>query len=220
MIHSPDELSNGINIENITLLSAEDIGKKIKARMKEYGISQVILASKMHVSKQTVNYWLSGRNRMTVEQLSNICKILNCDMDYLTGRIKEKSHGKKYICEQTGLSEMAVNALIESKKISGGLYSDGVQNLLGDAFIINEILASGVLSSIGHDLNLALSASLQFSDAEKETPFLEKDIEKATELVRPYGYMVMGSEYAMREYINTACDRIRRILIDCFEEKS
>lgn len=54
MILSPDELPNKANMYKRIIVSQKDMGDKIKARMKECEISQVDLADKMHVSKQTV----------------------------------------------------------------------------------------------------------------------------------------------------------------------
>ena len=47
----------------------------------------------------------------SLEIVANICELLGCDIDYLTGRIEEKSHEVKNICEYTGLSEEAVATL-------------------------------------------------------------------------------------------------------------
>lgn len=46
--------------------------------------------------------------------------ILDCDIDYLLGRIEETTHTRKYIREETGLSEKAIIALQNSPETAYG----------------------------------------------------------------------------------------------------
>ncbi len=52
----------------------------------------------------------------SLDKVDNICTLLGCDIDYLTGRIDEESHDKKFICEYLGLSEKAVDVLHDLKE--------------------------------------------------------------------------------------------------------
>lgn len=47
----------------------------------------------------------------TLEKVDNICTLLECDIDYLTGRIDYQSHDLQFICQYTGLSPQAVELL-------------------------------------------------------------------------------------------------------------
>lgn len=60
-----------------------EIGKKIANTRKELGITQVELADKMAVTRQTVSRWESGAALPDVEKISQIATILNVSCDYL-----------------------------------------------------------------------------------------------------------------------------------------
>ena len=60
-----------------------EIGKKIANTRKELGITQVELADKMAVTRQTVSRWESGAALPDVENISQIATILNVSCDYL-----------------------------------------------------------------------------------------------------------------------------------------
>lgn len=47
----------------------------------------------------------------TLDKVMNMCELLDCDIDYLTGKLDYKTHSIKFICEFTGLSEEAVELL-------------------------------------------------------------------------------------------------------------
>ena len=47
----------------------------------------------------------------TLQIISNMCDVLNCDADYLLGRIDKKTHDVSFISEYTGLSESAIGFL-------------------------------------------------------------------------------------------------------------
>ena len=170
--------------------------------------------------EKTVRSWEKGKVWPSAELIMPMCKILGCDADYLLGGIKHQTHELQEICDKFGLSELAVKALENGKKTTGAIYkTDGVMDLLGDAFLINQILISGKLPAIGHVLNLALHAAIMRDDAQDD--FLrDTELRKAAELAGSYGCMVMDSEYAVREYVNTACESVRRILLDYFDPEA
>lgn len=47
----------------------------------------------------------------TLDKVMNMCELLDCDIDYLTGKLDYKTHSIKFICEFTGLSEETVTLL-------------------------------------------------------------------------------------------------------------
>ena len=54
-----------------------------------------------------------------LDKVDNICDLLGCDIDYLTGRIDYKTHNLEYISEYTGLSEEAVEIISTGKSEFG-----------------------------------------------------------------------------------------------------
>lgn len=82
------------------------------------GITQATLAGWLGVETSTVSAWEQGTNFPSIEMLLLIPDALNCDLDYLIGRISEQTHEIHLIKERTGLSSKTINMLIESKKMS------------------------------------------------------------------------------------------------------
>ena len=63
----------------------------------------------------TIQSWEQGKSAPTANALFNICEILDCDADYLLGRINQKTHGINDSHEYTGLSAPALEQLHEFK---------------------------------------------------------------------------------------------------------
>lgn len=51
------------------------------------------------------------RSYPSLDKVLNMCDLLDCDIDYLTGRLDEKTHTVSFICQYTGLTEKAVELL-------------------------------------------------------------------------------------------------------------
>lgn len=58
-------------------------GKKIKDLRTKFGMTQKVLAEKLHVSFQTVSRWEKDENEPDISTLKNISKIFNIDMNEL-----------------------------------------------------------------------------------------------------------------------------------------
>lgn len=65
----------------------KEIGKRIKKQRKQQGLTQEKLAELMDVSIQMVSNLERGNKSIRIENLINLCKILNVSTDYiLTGK--------------------------------------------------------------------------------------------------------------------------------------
>lgn len=97
----------------------ENISKGLKEARKHYNknkpkelqITQEDLAEKMGVSLKTIMNWEQGQAIPSLEKLSEMADLYHCDLDYLTGRMKLKTHDLQFIHDQTGLSEKAIEKL-------------------------------------------------------------------------------------------------------------
>jgi transcriptional regulator with XRE-family HTH domain len=65
------------------IVSSEEIGKRIKARRRELGLSQEALATIIDVSYQQVQRYESGKNSLNVEKLQEVAKALSVPVSYL-----------------------------------------------------------------------------------------------------------------------------------------
>lgn len=64
----------------------------------------------------TIQKWEQGKSEPTASVLSNICELLECDADYLLGRISERTHDLSSAQRFTGLSSTALEKLHEYRE--------------------------------------------------------------------------------------------------------
>lgn len=64
----------------------------------------------------TIQSWEQGKSEPTASVLSNICDLLECDADYLLGRINERTHDISDAQKYTGLSAQALEQLHEYRE--------------------------------------------------------------------------------------------------------
>lgn len=58
------------------------VGKRIRARRHEFGLSQLVLAKKIGVSFQQVQKYENGRNRVSASRLQNLSSVLDVPLSY------------------------------------------------------------------------------------------------------------------------------------------
>ena len=90
-------------------------------------------ASGLDMTIDTVMNWEQGKSCPSLENFMKLCDFFGCSSDYLLYRIEEKNHDLKYICDYTGLSEEAVEALHWLKETYQQDYIHIIELLLFDA---------------------------------------------------------------------------------------
>lgn len=102
--------------------------ERLKKRCGELGCAteskllDAIQAKNPDFKSSTVHSWWSYVSIPSNENMTMLADILDCDIDYLLGRMDETTHTRKYIREETGLSEGAIMALQNSPETTyGGL---------------------------------------------------------------------------------------------------
>ena len=81
-------------------------GERLKEMRKRAGIrTQQEFSELVEKNIKTIQNWEQGVALPEMIDLLNICNMLNCDMDYLFGRINSTTHDLKYISDETGVSE-------------------------------------------------------------------------------------------------------------------
>lgn len=83
----------------------------LKKARKRKGIKQSDLADLMGVTLKTVMNWEQGVVNPDFETVMRLADNLECDLDYLTGRLKESTHDIHFVHEFTGLSEEAIQKI-------------------------------------------------------------------------------------------------------------
>lgn len=94
---------------------AEAYDSKFPTKRKDESAGNVEIGGILGTIKhyENPNY---TKSMPTLDKVDNICSLLECDIDYLTGRIDQETHEKEDICEYTGLSEKAVDMLHHLKQ--------------------------------------------------------------------------------------------------------
>lgn len=94
------------------------IGNRLRTLRKKRGYkSQDVFAEAIHVTeRKTVGKWETGEASIPIKKLAVICDVLDCDLDYLFGKIDTPKNEVCDIMKQTGLSEKAVNYISKEKR--------------------------------------------------------------------------------------------------------
>ena len=69
------------------------------------------------LSLPTVRNWEQGRNVPELKTIVALCTFFSCDMDYLFFNIDCRTHDNSFINQKLGLSEYAIDYLIEKKHL-------------------------------------------------------------------------------------------------------
>lgn len=135
-----------------------------KAR-KRKGLKQTDLAEKMNVTLKTVMNWEQGIVNPDLETMMKLSELLECDLDYLTGRLKESTHDIQFVSEFTGLSEEAINKISDpqignpfGKTLSRMVESERFQNFISS-----------------YRIYLHFLERLSASDLEEQNPWFQLD---------------------------------------------
>lgn len=92
------------------------IGERIKKERNDSGKSQEALGELLGVTRQTIAKWEHGKEMPHFEDCLNLCNLFGCDLGYLTCEYDCKTRATTDIQAEIGLSEPAINNLIECVK--------------------------------------------------------------------------------------------------------
>lgn len=159
-----------------------EIGARIREQRNNLGISMEELAQRIDlgVSRQAVSRWEKGQGgELRLDVLSKLCVIFDCDIGYLMGEYPYKKRVTSDIGQETGLSEYAIEKLIEINKKQSTVEGSGklflLNTMLEDYSFLGE--AANVLYalySIPENANFA-QLSIRKNDSDELTPLLLTD---------------------------------------------
>ena len=108
-------------------MDKETIGKRIQKLRKERGYTQEELQKKMSLSdRKSISNYEKGKTEIPMTRLPDLCVALDCDLDYIFGKIDIPKNSTKNVMEETGLTEKASRLLLDKK------YTDVLNALLID----------------------------------------------------------------------------------------
>ena len=126
------------------LKDIKEIGQRLQDRRKEFFKTQYEFAEALGIEeRKTIGNWETGTVAIPIHRLSDICNLLDCDLDYLFGKIDVPKNNTADIMKETGLSQKAVEKAVAWKStddyrrfwndyISAIIESDKFENLLFD----------------------------------------------------------------------------------------
>ena len=95
------------------LTDKKTIGERLQKLRKTKYKTQDSFAEALYVSdRKTISKWETGETEIPISRLPDICNKLDCDLDYLFGRIDVPKNITSDIMQDTGLSETAVNTIL------------------------------------------------------------------------------------------------------------
>lgn len=63
----------------------ETIGSRLRAVREQHNLSQTELAEKLGMTQKAISSWENGRTYPRMQQLTEMCQIYDCTLEYLTG---------------------------------------------------------------------------------------------------------------------------------------
>ena len=150
------------------MYSERYIGDRIRQRRNELGLTQKELAAKINpgTSIETaphtqVAQWESGKKKPGTDALIRLCNALDCDIDYILGAIDVPRRAVYDIKEQTGLSDSAVNSLVEEKQRNYNAGLDILSALLSDQKFWEAIANLNYAKFAGTNMDRPMSDGLE-----------------------------------------------------------
>lgn len=140
-------------------MEQEKIGKFIKEKRKENGLTQEKLAEKLGVSSRSVSKWENGICMPDMSLYKDICNILNISLvEFISGEAKaEKIQASE--CDES------INSIIETSTKSNNLF----RKILWIYVLISIILSFFLYSTNNNGLSLLLVSIILIIYLSKET---------------------------------------------------
>lgn len=182
-----------------------------RSRIKELrgNETQEQFAGSLGVSLDAVKNWEQGYAMPGIDTLFKLCDKYHCEIDYLLGRMEHKTHDLQYICDETGLSERAVEVLkyhAADSKIAANLCQ-----------IVDVLLTSDDTEKIADTIN---NAYCLYKEGFKDIESFDIHTDYATELFSTEAMKSTLLRDAMDMFRNDLNDLFNYLIQDWLERKS
>ena len=119
-------------MEMLTKVSENQIRLEFQSRLATLmkDMTQTKLAQETGLKRQTIAKYCSGRCLPTAYPLYQLANYFNVSCDYLLGREEGTRHELEKIIKKTGLTQKAIEALIEYNSLGGMKYEIAAINIL------------------------------------------------------------------------------------------
>lgn len=199
-------MKNYSDSENFDVAKESGFNKRLAAERKKKKWSQEDLAWKLQARPQTISNWESGRSTPSFGAMMKLADMFDCDLDYLTGRLQEKTHDIHYVHEITELSEEAINKILKEK-------SQTVSR-----FIENPVFSS-FIRCYGEYCNL-LNSLKSYEQYEKADDEIDVELDNGKRVKMPYSLALSLFEQRLTNSLIVLCQRaMGERISELFREK-
>lgn len=129
------------------MINKEKMLSRLKQLKDENNYTQEDLAVVLNTVRQTYSKYENGQSPIMLDDAIKLCNFYDCDIGYLIGEYDTKKHIVADVCSVTGLSENAVEKLIQNKKDNETKYTQ----FRVTTHTINKFIEQGIFDII-HDL--------------------------------------------------------------------
>ena len=200
------------------------IGERIKAEREKKGLSKPDLLKKICMSEnshKSVTAWEKGEILPSLDNLSQMAELFNCDIGYLLGDYDERTRDLADVCQVTGLSgeSAATLQLLNSRGNrpgERGAYIDGIQ--IEELSLLDDVITSNRF----HSLFNAVSAYLIYGMANTKVPLPnmpQEEYENMRKWLLDRGLVISSKRNICDMYLQNAADELKAIFKEVLESK-
>lgn len=137
-------------------------GERLKQLREDRNESQEQLASALFLSRSAIGYYENAKRCAEIDTLNKVAKHFDVSINYLIGESDATKIGNQSICEQTALSEAAIEQLLKfrtsSEKTNGySLFA-----------LLDKVLSTGALMEIIEIMKQYIDSVPELRKANKE----------------------------------------------------
>ena len=100
-----------MNLGNLLPVQAEHL----RVQRKKHGYTQPEISELLGCTVKTYRSWEKGKTIISSEFLVQLSGLFDVSCDYLLGRIEERDHDVKFVCEYTGLAGSALEQGVDAE---------------------------------------------------------------------------------------------------------
>lgn len=151
----------------------------------------------------------------------NLCELLNCDIDYLTGKIPVETHGKYSVMEQTGFSKSAVEKIQQIHSYAhGNLGVAAHGKTISILTILSELITSDGFLKLMNELSFyTLYSQLQSNPAGRDELNIG-EYERFHKWADDSGLEIQPRKDIAEMHLQTAGDTLKNIFRDIVKNGS
>lgn len=173
------------------------IARRIKAEREALGLSKEALGEMLNVNRNTITAWERQDDKgryPPLGDLARMCKLFNCELDYLLGEYNCKTRAATDIQAETGLSEKAIGRLRDKGRESK-VFRETLNELIENPMFYELVLG---IADYKRYRDYPLELSIDLGEGQR------LQISELVQKVSPVGWAVLPSDDAAEYWLQRA----------------